>query len=330
MMSCYYPTTVVAIDDDQGFLDTIGQHLQISKQDLYTSPHIAMQSINKADPYDRIQSRLLQSNREISESLSDNYSVTFNPHRLHEEIYSTARFKDISVMIIDYHMGDINGLDVCRQLADHPSKKILLTGGADKEKVAIEAFNQGIIHRFISKTDKDFPLQLDRTITMLKDNYFRDLTSRLMPHLPDTNAAVLKNLAYVNLVRSLQLQLSASEYYLFDISGSVLFISNDGKPSWLLIKSDDELSRYEEIATNSDDAEEIALAIRNREKMPFFLSETDFEQPASNWGEYLYAARPLAGTDGFYYSLIEGHVKNNLAQNKIIPLNEYLKSRKPL
>jgi len=330
MMSCYYPTTVVAIDDDQGFLTAIGRHLEISKHNLYTSPLLAIQNINKSDPYDRIKSRLLHPNRalhEISDTMNENYSVTINPHRLHEEIYSPERFNDISILIVDYHMGDINGIDVCRKLADHPAKKILLTGATDKEKIAIEAFNQGIIHRFISKADRDISLQLSRTIAMLKDNYFRDLTYRLMPHLPDSNAAVLNNLAYVNLVKSLQLQLSASEYYLFDISGSVLFFSDDGTPSWLLVKNEDELRQYEEIARNSDGADKTVQSIENRELMPFFLSENDFAQPASNWGEYLYPATSLAGADGCYYSLIQGHVKNNLILNKIIPFNAYTNNK---
>ena len=85
---------------------------------------------------------------------------------LHEEIYNKDRFNDVSVIIVDYYMDEMNGIEVCETLSKHPAKKILLTGGADKENIAIDAFNKGIIHRFINKTDPDFPSQIRQAIYM--------------------------------------------------------------------------------------------------------------------------------------------------------------------
>jgi CheY-like chemotaxis protein len=325
MMSCHYPTTIAAVDDDPTFLSAVGQHLGIAKSNQYTNPHLAIQQINAANPFERIKPRLLTAANLSADTTAtaDNYSITINPHRLHEEIYSATRFNDVSVIIVDYHMGDVTGIDVCRQLADHPAKKILLTGAADKEKIAIDAFNQGIIHRFIGKQDPELPLQLRQAVSILKENYFRDLTTKLMPYLPEANARILKNLAYVNFVKSLQLQLSANEYYLFDMSGSILFLNYEGLPTWLLIKSESELKEYEEIAANADDAEHILAAIKSRESIPFFLSETDFQQPAESWNDYLYPANPLPGSEGYYYSVIGGHVRDNLRISKIVTMTAH-------
>src|SRR5206468_8133381 len=101
------------------------------------------------------------------------------------EIYSSARFRDVSVVIIDYHMQEINGIDVCKELINHPSKKILLTGSPDKDKIAIDSFNSGIIHRFINKADPDFLPQLKQAIAQLKETYFRDLSIKILPNISE-------------------------------------------------------------------------------------------------------------------------------------------------
>ncbi|MFT3741115.1 MAG: response regulator [Gammaproteobacteria bacterium] len=60
------------------------------------------------------------------------------------------RFAQPSVVVIDYDMPKINGIDVCRMLPDISVKKIMLTGKAGN-KTGVGAFNEGLIDQFIVK-----------------------------------------------------------------------------------------------------------------------------------------------------------------------------------
>jgi len=56
--------------------------------------------------------------------------------------------------VVDYAMGETNGLEVLQALPDWPGARILLTGHAD-EQLAVQAFNQGLIDQFIGKQAPD-------------------------------------------------------------------------------------------------------------------------------------------------------------------------------
>jgi CheY-like chemotaxis protein len=320
-MYCYYPTTTVAIDDDAEFLKTITQHVEITDCISYSSPNKALEFLKDQNAFQRIQSRILKTAvvPEDINSMPDDYALLINMHRLHEEIYFKTRFNDVSVLIVDYYMDDISGIDVCESLTNHPAKKILLTGGADKEKIAIEAFNKGIIHRFINKSDPDFTNQLKQAVATLKEAYFRDLTSTILPYISPSNTALLQNPAYINFINNLQNQFSAIEYYLLDATGSSIFLDAESKPLWLVVKHESEINNYKKIAQEQEQDVDRAFiqTLEKYEKIPFFFLDEDYQHPASEWGKFLYSAHPLPGIRGYHYAIVEGHIRNNLAQEKM-------------
>lgn len=56
-----------------------------------------------------------------------------------------------SLVVLDYSMPGLNGLDVLRQVTSLPANRILLTGQAD-DTLAVQAFNEGLIKQFVPKT----------------------------------------------------------------------------------------------------------------------------------------------------------------------------------
>lgn len=317
MMCCYYPTTAVAIDDDVDFLRVMTQHLGIEDCSLYSSANKAIEFLKNQQPFKRIQSRILNSGV-APESIKlnpEDQAFLLNIRALHNEIYSEDRFKDVSVLIVDYHMKELNGIEVCEALSNHPAKKILLTGGDDKEKVAIEAFNKGVIHRFISKSDSNFPNLLKQAILMLKESYFRDLTSTLLPY---TAANVLNHPSYINFTRKLQYQFSAIEHYQLDFTGSSILLDAAGTPTWFIVNQDSEINNFKNLALNQDADSKVLQTLTSREKIPFFFSDADFQEPVSEWDKCLYPAQPFPGINDYYYSIHTGHIRDNLFQDKII------------
>ncbi len=324
MMCCYYPTTTVAIDDDVDFLKVITQHLEIADCISFSSPSKAVESLKNKQALDRLRSHISSQPIAIDNfKIGEDYAFQINMHKLHNEIYSKNRFDDASVLIIDYHMGETSGIDVCEALSNHPARKILLTGGKDKEKIVIEAFNKGLIHRFINKSDPIFPALLKQAITMLREVYFRDLTTTLLPHIATTKASLLQHPAYINFTKNLHAQFNTVEHYLIDTVGSSLLIDADGNPLWLVIKHESEIGAYVNIAKDQDDSNPSTEALVQREKIPFFFLDEDFQKPVSAWEDYLYPAHLLTGINGYYYTVIKGHIRNNLVREKIISYNAY-------
>lgn len=319
MLCCYYPTTIVAIDDNVDFLATMDHYLGFPNFQCYTSPEEAFKFITREETVKRLQEKLHKTTFEFSEntnSLPEEYAVVVNVKNLHEEIYSYNRFHDVSVLIIDYYMEGVNGIDVCKKLANHPAKKILLTGGLDTEKIAIEAFNNGIIHRFINKADFNFPNQLRQAIAVLQEAFFQDLTSKLIDHIP--TCKILQNPAYINFTTMLRNKVHAVEYYLLDTAGSMLYLDESGNPTWLIIKKDQDIENYAQIAFDAESPEPIIQALKNRQKLPFFFTKSDYEKPTTHWNDYLYEANKFPGIPDCYYSIMPGHIRANLDKNSLL------------
>jgi CheY-like chemotaxis protein len=325
MQCLYYPTTTIAIDDDIDFLRVITQYIGIPDCISYSSPQNAIESLIDKKPFQRISAHLSRYTTTSTETntTTEDYAFHVNIHKLHEEIYSNNRFLDTSVLIIDYHMGETNGIDVCEALINHPAKKILLTGSIDKDKIAIEAFNNGIIHRFINKSDPDFAEKLKHAIILLKEAYFRDLSSMLLPNISDKDTSLLHNSTYINFARNLQEQFNTIEYYLLDTTGSSVFIDAAGNPLWLIIKHETEIDNYLNIANNQEANKNLITMLTNREVIPFFFAEEDYQKTVSEWDNYVYPAHSLTGLNGYYYSIIKGHIRENLKQENIISYSKH-------
>ena len=72
-------------------------------------------------------------------------------------------------------MPPMKGIDLCRELAGYPVKKIMLTGEAN-EKFAVGAFNEGTIDGFLSKKEENFSELLGRVIANAQKNILKQHT----------------------------------------------------------------------------------------------------------------------------------------------------------
>ena len=80
---------------------------------------------------------------------------------------SSVRYQLTQVAVIDYSMPAMNGFEVLDALQDWPGMRILLTGRAD-DQLAVNAFNQGLIHQFVPKQASDMVQRLVSAIRRLQ------------------------------------------------------------------------------------------------------------------------------------------------------------------
>ncbi len=79
-----------------------------------------------------------------------------------------VRYSLPTIAVVDYAMPAANGLQVLKASPAWPPFRVLLTGKAD-EHTAVQAFNDGLIDRFITKQHPDLVQQL---IGALRQHYF--------------------------------------------------------------------------------------------------------------------------------------------------------------
>lgn len=235
---CNFPTTVIFVDDDS-------KYLKLLLLDLDTS-HATFQPFGSSLKASKFLQEY-QANPFTKRCLStqengnpDQCKVKLDVKAIHKEIYDPQRFHEISVVVVDYDMPGINGLELCEQLKGQPFKRILLTGVAD-ERIAVQAFNKGLIHQFVRKDAPNFAEEINRIIHEAQESYFAELSTEIINNIIRHSGyaqSYLEDPAFNSYLNDICKTHHITEYYLTDAQGNFLLLDKNGNPSWLTITND--------------------------------------------------------------------------------------------
>ena len=320
---CYFPTTVVLVDDDEQFLKGLGLKLPEGlSYKPYSDGKEAIHYLNKEyrpDPFTR--------RFEIAddESLSDHLAIDVDMRLIRNEIYRANRFSEISVLVVDYAMPGLNGVDFCRQLNNPYVQTMMLTGEAD-QNLAVKAFNEGIINKFIIKSDQDLVQTVKGIISELQEQYFNKLSSNILDRLFELD--MIRNLydpTFINYFKTICEKNNIIEYYLTDSDGGFLLLDENAKPSWLAVKDSQAMQKFYDIAHSAGAPEAILSALSEHKKVPYFFSDEDLDTPPTEWGPYLHPAKTLTGElETYCIAHITDPDAYELDRSKILPYQQYL------
>lgn len=328
---CGHPTTAVFVDDDKCFLDNVLLELDgnISAR-AFTGPTQAIEYL-KNHALGSFVDRYLKSLKDVEEFEGFNSSsvehgyIDIDIFSVHKEIYNPNRFSAVTVVVVDYTMPEMNGLEFCEFLKELPFKFVLLTGDATISKT-IEAFNAGLIHQFIAKSSPDFINKLQNIIYELQEKQFVELSDIIIKNLAVSKAIGLRDPLFVEFLKNYFKENRVVEYYLINESGCFLMADLNGDLSWLVIKSEDEMAGYTSIAMDNYGSKELINQLQSREKILFFYTEEEHVNvTVDGWESHLYPATKLVGKNNtYYYSHIKKIANHQLMVNKITPYAEFL------
>jgi CheY-like chemotaxis protein len=328
---CYYPTTVAFVDDNQYFLDSILLELD---ENISTCSFIEpIKAVECLKNYTLISfvDRYLKSlkNDEYLEEFDCNNIehgyVDIDIFSIHKEIYDPNRFSKVIVVVVDYTMPGMNGLELCRALREYPFKFVLITGDATLDK-AIEAFNEGLIHQFIPKNDCDFIHKLQDIIYDLQEKQFEEQSDIIIKSLSIKQPASLNDPLLINFLKDFFKKNNIVEYYLINESGCFLIADINGNLSWVVIKSEEEMKEYTSVAIDNYGKEKTIKELQSREKVLFLYTEEEHTNiTVDNWDNYLHSATKLIGKNNtYYYSHVKVVVNDSVFSDKITSYEKFL------
>lgn len=311
----YYPPKVVFLDDNRAFLDALELEFSANINMLtFTRPGEALQAI---DSYkEDVNQSILKLINNINVDTTTDRLVGFEMNKILNLIYDKSRFDNAAILVVDYEMPDINGIEFCKKLKDRNIFKIMLTAEADKD-TAIQAFNNGIIDKFILKTSNNLYQEVTNAISELTHRYFKEASAVVVSRYNSSLNSLFNNQFYQRLFSQVLLKANAVEYYMVDNSGSFLFLDKDASPTWLIMRHVNELHEQLELLQGYNVLDPIIHSISQKEKLLFLLSESEYKKPIAEWIDYMFEAKRL--DDNYYYSIVTERVTNSIKWNEIIP-----------
>lgn len=276
----FYPTTTLIVDDQVPFLsavrNSLGDTLPIES---YDSPQEAIATANK---------------RGIGQRLSSNCL---------ENMADSERFRTVSVVVADYRMPEMTGVELFKQLRGHPAKKIILTGQMDNGS-AVSLFNDQLIDRFIEKGHDDMMDELGRYIFSLQLDKMIGRSMAILSADKSLND-LSQDPALCEWFWRFRDQNSFIEHY--RIPEGFLVVDRDGAVSMLLLQTQAELDEAHARAETALKApRSVVDRLRSREVMLHQPNPVlSVNAAEAEWEPLLHPARQVLGDrDVYFYSLV--------------------------
>ena len=230
----YFGTSILLIDDDRDYLDSLSLLLQSTVNNIEIGDNsYNLQNIKSScrvlfDAFSTLLTDYVQS--QDCERGESGVKVALDRLKM---IFAVCRTFP-SVIISDYDMPRMNGVDFLAQIKDVPVKKILLTGAADAT-TAVDAFNRGIIDAYIKKNDEDLFENLSVKIHDMRERFYNKLLDPYRRWQPKIFQDIANDKMFISFFSEICHQHSVhSYYYSGEPFGFILIDDQDRRHALLL------------------------------------------------------------------------------------------------
>lgn len=320
-----FPTTTVMVDDHETYLGVVPLMLDpLQRMRSYSSPREALAHLSQ------LHSRAVPGGGWLyrwREHPSPNRELmALDVDSILRTMHDPSRFAEVSVVVVDQAMPEMDGLDFCRQLENPHIGKVLLTGRAD-DATAIEAFNSGLIDRFIRKNDPKAMEKLQQALVALQQRYFERAGTFVSEAMALGDVHFLRDPVFTPVLQEIARQFPVMECYLHVNPTGLLLLDADGDGRFLLIQTDDDLRTHYEIASDLGAPMELLAALRDGTALPWFASRDGFFSDAPDAPPVrMIPATTVRGHHWYHYALVDG-INTQFELDRIVSYRSWLREQ---
>jgi CheY-like chemotaxis protein len=299
-----FPIAILLVDDDKDVIDNAAQTFfyRLPGHIVYKM-HSAKAAIKlaRAQP---LQFQPLPSEIDFN-SFAPRGEVVFNTDSLSNLDILAEHAKQIGIVVVDYDMPEMSGVEFAKEIEELSLPKILLTGKATHDD-AIEAFNARQIDRYVSKDESKSLEKLISFVLELQREQFSKFNMQFISLLGDGHFSYLKKpdiqCALNELCEKLGAERTAPH---FDPPG-LLVASRNGATSLIIVVDANAVESRIEIAQSDGVSNEVIDAMRTRTGLYIpDLGYTCIEQLVDRESHpHLYKISPLTKDAHFFVSRI--------------------------
>ncbi len=302
------PPTVAFIDDDRSFLrslrpvfaDKFACH-------IFDRPEAALAFVGARMPSEASQvTAIVQQSHaaDNTEAALTDRDITVSLSRFSNMIKDPRRFDPVTVAVVDYDMPAMDGLQFCEILPVRSLRRILLTGKADSQ-TAIDAFNRGLIDKFVVKSDPDALAQVDLQIGELHDLQGREDLDTLVQILDTAAPPFLSDPLFADMFEGFIQRHAICEYYLAADGKGILAADAEGGTRLLLAHTEEDMKAQWEIASDQHAPSALIDALASRKVVANFWQYEGYYSPdCHDWKECLHEAAPFEARQTYYLAVV--------------------------
>lgn len=252
-------------------------------------------------------------------------TVALDVDKVYRTVLDPNRFLCPAVVVVDYAMPQINGIDFCSALKGLPCKKILFTGEAS-EMVAVDAFNQGLIDRYLKKNDPNALDRLEVEIATLSKDYFVEHSRTLKDLLVRHSFSFLSDETFARLVDNIAAKEQYIEHFLFPDPAGILFFDANGRSKLMVVETRAGLISHLEAAQDYGGSIELQEALRKVAIVPFFWrSGGMYTEKSKDWQTYCKPAQLCSGKEDYFWALFD--LPEVFLDKPVYSYNQFLSDR---
>jgi CheY-like chemotaxis protein len=300
-----HPTMTVLVDDSPSFLHSLRFQLGPSFPSIgFSDTTAAIAWLRQHGAAPAALAGLLSPSVDTYTFAPQPYNIALHVEQVCGIRRHAQRFLTPSVLVVDYAMPGMDGIQFCEAVRDLPCRKILLTGVAD-ERVAIEAFNRGLIDRYVRKSDAHALDRLEEELTQLQEDFFLAQSEALRMLLSLHDFSFVNDPAIGGLVRELGARHKIVEHYLFKTPPGFLMYDRDARPWLLAVETEQSMNAHFEIALDGGAPASLLEALGQRRVVPNFSDGDGMYSPVRHkeWHRFTAPAQSQHGRELYYWAM---------------------------
>lgn len=320
----HHPTTVVYVDDDGDLLHMLPSKVGVLPFRTFSDPQEVVEEFLAGELSSALDLRCLTARDSDSARFPEETLVGIDKWMIYMRLFQRRRFDLVSVLVVDYEMPGLSGLDLCRELQQFPCKKLMLTGRGGYG-LAVQAFNDGLIDQYIDKSQPDLPTHVADAVRHLQRRFFAESTGYVAEILRGSDGDVWMDEGVWALFNQHCVDRGIVEHYLVTDPRGFLAVDAAGCGHLWLVYDDDEIAAQAQTARRLGAPDQVVARLQGRQSVVFApRRDAGMVLDYDEWARALLPLAKVPGYTGRFYAVTEGTAPFELKPGAVTSLEDYM------